>query len=232
MFESVQEFYQSGKWKKFIKALKAERINENGETICEMCGKPIVNKFDCIGHHKIHLTAENVNDFNISLNPDNIALIHAGCHNQHHNKGFKRPDYNIYLIYGSPCSGKSTYLNNVRKDGDFIIDIDRMRQCISGNDTHIINGNLNQIVFKIRDLLMECAKLRVGYWNNCWIVGGFPLAIERERLQRELNCELIYIESTKEQCLERLHQNPNGRDIAKWEKYIEQWWTRYSTPLG
>ena len=68
-------FYKSKEWKKLIEYLKLKRVNENEELICEYCGKPIVKKYDCVGHHELPLTSENVNDVNISLNEDNIKLI-------------------------------------------------------------------------------------------------------------------------------------------------------------
>ena len=79
--------------------------------ICGHCNKAIVSKYDCIGHHITHLTKENVNDYNISLNPDNVILVHHKCHNQIHNRfnGYKKK--RVFLVYGAPCSGKSTWVN-------------------------------------------------------------------------------------------------------------------------
>ena len=71
---TLGNFYKSKEWEKLIAVLKLERVNENGEVICEHCGKPIHKKYDCIGHHKIELTEANVNDPEVSLNPDNVML--------------------------------------------------------------------------------------------------------------------------------------------------------------
>ena len=67
----ISSFYRSKPWIDLMTVIRLERGN-----ICEHCGKPIVKKYDAIGHHKIELTEENVEDANISLNPDNIMLVH------------------------------------------------------------------------------------------------------------------------------------------------------------
>lgn len=222
----LDTFYQSKEWRKLVSLIRLERVNEDGNIICEHCGKPIVSKYDCIGHHTTFLTEDNVNDADISLNPDRIQLVHHRCHNKIHNKlGYKRKE--IYLVYGSPLSGKTTYVNSVREPGDLIIDIDNIWECVSGCDRYVKPPRLNSVVFGMRDYLMDCVKVRRGKWNNCYIVGGYPLISERERLCKTLGAKEIYIESTKEECLERLELTDN-RDKTEWKKFIENWWRRYT----
>ena len=83
---SLYNFYRSKEWVMLLQVLRNSRLDSEGNNICEHCGKPIIRQYDCIGHHKIHLTEENYTDANISLNPDNIALVHHKCHNIIHNK--------------------------------------------------------------------------------------------------------------------------------------------------
>lgn len=229
---TLREFYSSSNWKKFARTIKLERTNDNGEVICEYCNKPIANPYDCIAHHcNTFLTEENVNDAEIAFNPENIQLVHHRCHNLIHEKlGYKRRE--VYLIYGSPCSGKSTYLDTVRMPGDFIVDIDRIRQCISGQPTHIITPVLNQILFGVRDLLMDCVRYRRGKWMRCYIIGGFPLQSERERICDETGAVEVFIDTPKEVCLSRLENNPNHRDIKLWQGFIDEWWRRYTLEMG
>ena len=104
MFENRESFYKSKEWQNLLTNLKLERTNQEGKLICEYCGKEIAKKYDCIGHHKIPLNNNNINDYTISLNPDNIMLIHFKCHNaEHHRFGFELPK-KVYIVYGAPCS--------------------------------------------------------------------------------------------------------------------------------
>lgn len=222
---SLYEFYRTKEWEKFREIVIAERMTDEGLILDEVTGKPITKRYDIILHHKIHLTEENVNDRNISLNPENIQIVSHRTHNLIHEKfGYKRKE--IYLIYGSPCSGKSTYLDSVKQRGDLIVDVDRIRQCVSGMNTHEIVPSLNSVVFGIRDYLMDAVRTRQGKWNRAYIIGGFPLISERERICKQTGAQEIYIESTKEECLRRFDEKPDGRD-KEWKRYIEEWWERY-----
>ena len=78
---SLYNFYRTKEWENLLKVIRNERISPEGFNICEYCGKPIVKPYDCIGHHINHLTEENYTDYNISLNPVNIQLVHHKCHN-------------------------------------------------------------------------------------------------------------------------------------------------------
>ena len=222
---TLDTFYKTKDWEKLLKSIKLERLNDEGQLICWHCGKPITKAYDCIGHHTIFLTEDNVNNVEISLNPKLIQLVHHKCHNIIHNKvGYVRKE--IFLVYGSPLAGKSSYVKGVAEPGDLIIDIDSIWACVSGLDRYTKPPRLNAVVFSVRDKLMECVKYRVGKWNNAYIIGGYPLISERERICKELGAREIYIESTKEDCLEKLE----NLDIDKKEfsKFINDWWKRYT----
>ena len=103
---TLDNFYQSKPWINLMAQLRLERVNADGDLICEHCGKPITRAYDCIGHHVIELNDRNVSDASISLNPENIMLIHHKCHNRIHQKLSMTDRRNVYLVYGAPCSGK------------------------------------------------------------------------------------------------------------------------------
>ena len=42
-------------------------------------------------HHKVPLTADNINDVNITLNPDNLIYLCKDCHNKEHDR-FKKKE--------------------------------------------------------------------------------------------------------------------------------------------
>lgn len=228
---SLDNFYQSDPWRDLLKVIKMERVNEDDELICCHCGKPIVKSYDCIGHHTIFLTEDNVNDYSISLNPDLIQLVHHRCHNLIHNKfGYVRKE--IFLVYGSPLSGKSTWVENAREPGDLIVDMDNIWQCVSGCERYVKPGRLNAVVFGVRDYLIDSVKVRRGKWNNAYIIGGYPLISERERLCKELGAREVFIDTSKEECLMRLDSlEADYRDKNDWLKYIDEWWRRYTPPL-
>lgn len=234
-YNDLYSFYRSEEWESLLQLLKQERVNDNEEIICEYCGKPIIKKFDCIGHHKIKLTEENVNNAEISLNPDNIAFVHHRCHNLIHEKlKHTSPKYysrDVWLVYGSPLSGKTTWVKNNMNAGDLVIDMDNIWQCVSGCERYVKPDRLKGIVFKVRDTLLDSIRYRFGKWDNCYIIGGYPLPTERERLCRELGAREIFIECSKEECIRRLFNAEDNRNKDEWITYIDNWFARYSPPL-
>ena len=217
---TLNNFYKSKEWLSLLEQLKLERVNANGEVICEHCGLPIVKKYDCIGHHKIELTDANVNDYNISLNPLNIMLIHHKCHNKIHERfdGFKQK---VYIVYGSPCSGKSTWVNNVAYNDDLILDIDSIWEAICKTDRYHKPNRLKSNVFGIRDTLLDMIKTRRGMWRNAYVIGTYPLASDRERLSKLLGAELIFIDEDKDTCLKRCLND-------EWKSYVNEWFDLFT----
>ena len=226
-YSDLSSFYQSREWQEFRQVIISERLNNQFQTICEHCGKPITKAYDIIAHHKQELTLDNVNDANISLNPDNIALVHFRCHNTIHNR-YGSYTRHIYIVYGCPLSGKSTYVKERAMQHDLIVDIDKIYACISNNPMYIKSGRLYDNMEAVKNLLLDNVKYNYGKWVNAFIIGGYAYSGERERLAEELGAELIYIDCTKEEALARLECCTDNRDKKEWAKYIETWFNNYS----
>lgn len=215
----LSSFYKSKEWEKLVQLLKLERVDASGQVICECCGKPITRKYDCIGHHKVELTEQNVNDPEISLNPDNIMLVHFSCHNRIHRRyeGFYQQ---VFLVYGAPCSGKSTWVESVCNPDDLIIDVDRIWECLCASDKYHKPNRIKANVFGVRDALLDQVKIRKGMWRNCYIVGGYPLRTDRDRICKLLRAREVFISESKDVCLSRA-VNEN------WKRYITDWFDDY-----
>ena len=67
-------FYHSPQWRKLSRAFLLSR-----NYICQRCGAPAE-----IAHRKQHLTAANVSNPEIGLNPDNLEALCLACHNAEH----------------------------------------------------------------------------------------------------------------------------------------------------
>lgn len=222
---SLYNFYRSKEWENLLKVLKIERVNSDGQLLCEYCKKPILRAYDCIGHHVIHLTEENYTDSNISLNPDNIQLIHHKCHNLIHDRLGMSNERQVFIVYGSPLSGKSTWVNDNKSDGDLIIDLDNIWMAVSGCDRYVKPNRLKSVVFSVRDNLLESVKYRRGKWLNAYVIGGYPYEAERKRLADTLGAREIFIYTDKEECINRLIESK--RDPEEWIKYIDNWWLQF-----
>ena len=226
MSYTLATFYRSKEWEQLRKVIIAERTQPDGFIYDEETGKPIVQAYDLILHHKVFLTEENVNDFDISLNPANIEVVSHKTHNQLHDRlGIARKE--IFIIYGPPLAGKTTWVRENKGPNDLVIDIDSLWEAVSGK-RYIKPGRLKSVVFRMRDDLLEMVKYRFGKWSSAYIIGGYASAGQRERLAQELGARLVFIEASQDECLTRL-ANDTERDAEEWSKYIFEWFETYTT---
>ena len=88
----------------------------------------------------------------------------------------------ITLVWGSPASGKTTYVKNNMKLGDMIIDLDYIKQSISMANKTSADDRLLNTAIKIRELLYDLVSDKDFECNDVWIVAGLPDKNERQNL--------------------------------------------------
>lgn len=220
MPDKIHAFYCYKPWRELSYRLKIERGGR-----CERCGFTAATKEEwaqLIGHHKIELTEENVDVPEISLNPDKVEIICLNCHNKEHRRfGYQK---RVYIVWGSPLSGKTSAVRDMMRYGDIVLDIDRLWSAITMQPEYNKPDNVRFNIFALRDNLIDQIKTRHGQWYDAYIVGGYPDKYERERIAKSLGAELIFCESTKQDCFER--RRTSGRP-EKWDQYINDWWETY-----
>ena len=239
-YTSLASFYASREWE----ACKAQVLNmrmRDGAIYCEHCGEPILKSFNArdrnnagamVFHHKTILTTANMNNADISINPQRIAILHWSCHNEVHARFSgqnTQPEQKVYIITGAPCSGKTTFALERMQAGDALVDIDDIWQQISGQPRYIKPTSVKPLVFATRDAQEEQIRMRAGTWRNAFIIRSLPLAMDRKRFAERMGAEVITIETPKEECLERLRSNPNGRNILEYEGYINDYFMKYAS---
>ena len=240
MFRTRQEFYKSKEWESFRQVVIAERTDSDGYVHCAVCGKPILKKYDLIVHHKKELDDLNINDAMVSLNPDNCECVHFKCHNQIHERfgfhkggtggGFRPVPKKVYIVYGSPCSGKTTWVHENATGNDLVVDMDSLWQMISINRRYEKPAALKGAVFQIRDAMYDLIKYRSGNWHNAFVIVGGALKGDRDRLVQRIGAdELIYIDTAMDVCVQRLEKriDMNEDTKAEWLIFIQKWFETY-----
>ena len=219
-------FYKSEAWRNFRLIRIAENTSaNNGILTCDYCHKPIVDTTACHIHHITELTEDNVSDPTIALSSKNTMCLHHECHNSVHHRYIGTPSRDlrkVFLVYGAPCSGKEEYVKSHCGDGDLVISIDRITECISA--TGKPSPEIDPIIFKVRATLLESVRRRIGRWKTAWIIDSAPSKARRSELCRQYRADPIYIESTEEECLKK--RKADGRPEAV-DTYIRQWFKDY-----
>lgn len=196
----IDAFYHSKDWRDLSHLLRLK----SGK--CQRCGR-VTDMKQLHAHHKVLLTPANVGDANISLNPDNIEILCSSCHDEEHNR-FGYSEHHVYIIYGAPCSGKTSYALKQMRSRDIIVDLDMIYEMLTGKDGHEHPDGLRFIAYKIRDTLYDIIRTRYGRFDNAYIVAGLPHKGEREALAKRLQAELIHIDASEEECIKRAKDRP------------------------
>lgn len=115
----------------------------------------------------------------------------------------------VYLIYGSPCSGKSTYIEEHMNDGDLVCDVDLIYSAISNHDAHDADLYVHEIALRLRSQLLDIIRDRVGGWNNAYVVSiaNTPETLKRD-MERVKADECVFIDTPYEVCMERAKNRP------------------------
>ena len=228
MFTSLAQFYNSQEWRQLRQLLIAERTNEDdGILYCQHSGKPLLNSYDIVAHHIKPLTLQNVNDYAISLNPDNIMLVSQQAHNEIHARFGYCAQRKVYIVHGAPCSGKSSFVDSIKGNSDLVVDIDNLWQAVTGR-RYYKPPALKAQVFAMHNALLETVKTRAGNWERCFIIEGLPFKAERERKSVIYGAELIHIDTDEQTCLQRLQADEKRAEYAgEWRNYIAAYFQRY-----
>lgn len=218
----AKNFYNSSAWRQ----LRLRLIIENN-FLCADCGDSYLNdSTQLVGHHITELTPQNINDVNISLNPDNIKIICRKCHDKAHQRFSFDSGQNVFIVYGAPCSGKNSYVNQIACRYDLIVDLDAIFSAISICPSHDQPNNLKRVAFAVRDSLIEQIRLRNGFWHNAFIIGGYPRKLQREQLAKKLGAQLIFIDSTREQAKATAIAT-RGVFAKQFLMYIDDWFDSF-----
>lgn len=115
----------------------------------------------------------------------------------------------VYLIYGSPCSGKSTYIKEHIQRGDLVCDVDLIYGAITNSVPHDAELYTHEVACELDNTLKDIIRDRKGSWKNAYVVS---VANTEEKLQADKNRinpdECVFIDTPYEVCMERAKERP------------------------
>lgn len=127
---------------------------------------------------------------------------------------------NVYVVHGPPLSGKTTYVQEHKGPNDLVFDFDLVMAALSGLPVHQHNDNLIGYVLDVRDLILNRLQ-REDRLDNVWIIAT-RLSPRLRRALDGLDAEYIELRVDAATAKERLRKDPDGRDIATWDRVIDR----------
>lgn len=137
------------------------------------------------------------------------------------------------VVYGPPCSGKTTYVQKNKGKKDIIIDFDRLRTALTFSEIHSTNDEkfANRYVNACRGSIVSCAKKKQGEAETYWYTTSILTDSLKEWFSG-LNPEYREIEATEEECLEHLANDDTRPDKEYWTKIIKNWFKEFKNTEG
>lgn len=237
----AKKLYASKAWKQCRDAYAAYRHG-----ICERCGAPGEEV-----HHKKYLTPANVNDPEITFGWNNLELLCRSCHIEEHEKatnlhrnfkpaneadirymfddsGNPIPRGQVCIVWGSPASGKSTYVRQHMQHMDIVIDLDEILRCFccltnKRDDPQRIRDYL-PFTTLVRDTMYKLCKGGLPGVRTVWIVAGLPRRSDRQQLSVAFpSADFIHCECTCEEALARAQQDGNRTNKEHMRRIITEY---------
>lgn len=227
--------YKLKRWK-----MKRNAILKRDNYKCIECKRIGITKSADMVHHI------NPSDKYPELFWDNRNLISLcnKCHNLMHDRNsktlsklgrkyqlmyYRKKDFGmtrIKFIVGAPCSGKSRYVKDHMGKNDIIFDYDEIAKAMTGCMLHENNPNIRKYLYEYRKVFLKMLELENDF-DTAWIITTEMSDYYYDYMLYDP--EIIYMNTSKEECLNRLYTNPDGRDIDEIRKVILDYYSEGKT---
>ncbi len=133
----------------------------------------------------------------------------------------------LYLIWGPPGSGKTTYAKSKMVDGDIIIDFDLIAEALTGMEVHCIEFSLITRVFDAFNYLVD-TEAHFPNVRNTFIVKPCPTQEDRQRFE-DMGAELVFMDTPQMDCVSRcVHRGEKfeKEDFDRWTSVVKKWFEK------
>lgn len=130
----------------------------------------------------------------------------------------------VYLVCGAPASGKTTYVAEHKEAGDFVLDLDVLRQALGAPAK--TSDCFQQQVMAIRELLYQHIAFNKIGAKAVWVIAGLPNLNQRAAVAKRLNAQIISMPTSKEECIKRAMHDTERSDKEKQRQIIEQYFNQ------
>ena len=132
----------------------------------------------------------------------------------------------VFVVNGSPGSGKTTFVKSKIKQGDIALDFDKLTAALALDDA--LYGNRKpqlDVALAAREAIFEEIQYRRGDWKNAYVITASNDPEKVRRLCSRLDAELITMNATAEECKERI-RNDSRRDgyTDKYLALVDEWY--------
>ena len=132
----------------------------------------------------------------------------------------------VKVVYGCPCSGKSTFIRENAGENDLIYDYDDLLLAATTRTKHLTDRHpAHYTILSLRKQMIDEAR-DGGRIETLWLQCGWPTDTVRKMLDG-IDSEDVFIRATKQQCYERLDGDETRPDKDEWRAVIDSWFAEH-----
>lgn len=111
----------------------------------------------------------------------------------------------VFIVYGPPGSGKTTWVKEQRREGDLVVDLDYILAALALGEVSTENRDVLSTGLAVKDFLVEAiADGRVGY-NRAFIITTSQL----EKIQKLTGGTVIEMDVDPREIIRRIKNDKN-----------------------
>lgn len=134
----------------------------------------------------------------------------------------------VEIVYGAPCSGKSTYVREHAMEGDLFYDYDALVRAMTTEDKRGTEKTVaHEVAIGVRGLMINKLADEKCAAKRAYIITRWPTDNLREQLAGMAVVE-HRMEASREECLSRLESDDTRTDKAAWRDIINRWFDEHA----
>ena len=134
----------------------------------------------------------------------------------------------VEIVYGAPCSGKSTYVREHAMEGDLFYDYDALVRAMTTEDKRGTEKTVaHEVAIGVRGLMINKLADEKCAAKRAYIITRWPTDNLREQLAG-MDVVEHRMETSREECLSRLESDDTRTDKAAWRDIINRWFDEHA----
>ena len=139
----------------------------------------------------------------------------------------------VYIVYGPPCAGKSTFVKKNMKPTDLVFDMDAVQNALCYGADHAGKPHTLGAALALRNAFIAYLNnQRPDAQGNAWVIvsSASPEYFARRFFGARIS--VVRLLAPLDVCLKRLELDDTRPDKVFWRQAIREWFDEYAEKHG